>query len=76
MLWRVWFLAPEGAEGFDRCGLIDAMLLECMPKDYAPIYKKKRIEMYKTLVGMNLNSLKDYQFKRAIAILEDYNLDG
>ena len=63
-------LAPKGAEGIDRCGFIDIMLLDYMSDGFASVYREKRIEMYKTLIERNLNPKLNDRFERAIAILE------
>ena len=64
------YLAPAGADGVDRCGLIDLMLMKYMPADYVETYRKKRIEMFETLIDKGLNPRLNSQFERALALLK------
>lgn len=62
-------LAPAGAKGVDRCGLIDIMLMQYMPAEYVETYRKKRIAMHKELLKRNFSVDLHPQFRRAIEIL-------
>ncbi len=65
-------LAPKVDNPLDRCGMIDVMLLEEIPRNYRKTYIEKRIEMYETLLSKNLRSDLEEVFKHSLAILRSW----
>ncbi len=67
-------LAPKTTSEKRRCGLIDKMLIEKMPEQDRAPYRTERLEMYKTLIELNLNPRANDSFREAIKILESLDL--
>lgn len=63
-------LAPKVENPEELSGAVDMMLIKMMPRQYKNVYRKKRIEMYRTLVMNNLNPARNKCFRRAIELLE------
>lgn len=62
-------LAPEAPQ-LSRCGMIDLMLIDCMPREYTEEYRSKRLEMFKTLISKGLSSELHPMFRESIRLLE------
>lgn len=62
-------LAPEVADRNKRCGSIDTMIVQNMPKSERKAYIAKRIEMFETLVEKGLNPQMEPMFRESIRML-------
>lgn len=62
-------LAPKTDQECCRCGEIDLMLLNIMPKELRQEYRGKRLEMFRVLIDMNLNESLEESFKHSIEAL-------
>lgn len=63
-------LAPAVDDLNARCGEIDKMIIDTMPKAEKKVYIEKRIEMFNTLINKNLDPASTPMFEKSLEILK------